>query len=200
MAGRHFGCDSFPEKSCGRSRLPGASGAARWMEPYQTAGFCSRTAAVPRPAFIDRLRERRLPCASMIDQKKNPGADGTDDILGPSLGKILLRAEDAHHQAGRPGPADRDQRRDPAPHRSRTRRTPSLRQIDLRSPEPLLRRSRDRGSLRPVERLPGRYRKEPDSPPPDSATVSPRSSTPTRRASARSSRRISNLKASSTSR
>ena len=28
----------------------------------------------------------------MIDQKKNTAADGTDDILGPSLGKILLRA------------------------------------------------------------------------------------------------------------
>jgi transcriptional regulator with XRE-family HTH domain len=31
----------------------------------------------------------------MIDQKKNPGADGTDDILGPSLGKVLLRARRA---------------------------------------------------------------------------------------------------------
>ncbi|HEX3526363.1 MAG TPA: helix-turn-helix transcriptional regulator [Thermoanaerobaculia bacterium] len=31
----------------------------------------------------------------MIDQKKNAAADGTDDILGPSLGKILLRARRA---------------------------------------------------------------------------------------------------------
>jgi transcriptional regulator with XRE-family HTH domain len=31
----------------------------------------------------------------MIDQKKNTAAEGTDDILGPSLGKILLRARRA---------------------------------------------------------------------------------------------------------
>jgi len=31
----------------------------------------------------------------MIAQKKNAAADGTDDILGPSLGKILLRARRA---------------------------------------------------------------------------------------------------------
>ena len=31
----------------------------------------------------------------MIDQKKNAATDGTDDILGPSLGRILLRARKA---------------------------------------------------------------------------------------------------------
>ena len=31
----------------------------------------------------------------MIDQKKSAAVEGTDDILGPSLGKILLRARKA---------------------------------------------------------------------------------------------------------